>query len=128
DRDVLLFAQEGSSFSGLPALPTLLRNDLSRPETNWIRIFLETAAASDIPPNGIGSIVKVRLGDGPDARTLMNFIDGGSNYLSQSELSAHFGLAGAAMIDEIIVEWTNGATTTLTNIPANQTLTISAPP
>jgi hypothetical protein len=127
DRDVILFPHDGpdSPYQGEP--PVLLRNDLSGPDTNWIRIFLDTSSASDIPPNGIGSVVKVRLGDGPDARTLMGFIDGGSNYLSQSELSAHFGLAGATIIDEITVGWTNGTTTTLTDVPANQTLTIAAP-
>ena len=56
----------------------------------------------------------------------MGRIDGGSNYLSQSELSAHFGLGNINVIDELTVQWTNGMTTVLENIDVNQTLTISA--
>ena len=58
-------------------------------------------------------------------RELMGRIDGGSNYLSQNEMSAHFGLGNATMLDTITVEWTNGEVTTLTDVPANQTLTIA---
>jgi hypothetical protein len=52
----------------------------------------------------------------------------GSNYLSHSELSAHFGLAGAETIDELRVVWPTGLVRTLTAVPANQTLTIPSCP
>ena len=58
----------------------------------------------------------------------MSRIDGGSNYLSQSEMSAHFGLGSNSRIDELTVQWTNGMITSLQNVDANQILTISPDP
>ncbi len=51
----------------------------------------------------------------------------GSNYLSQSELSAHFGLGVASRVDQLVVEWPNGKTTRLTDIQAGRTITVEAP-
>lgn len=102
----------------------LYRNDLTGPDTNWLRVFLDATGADDIPPDGIGSVIRVQFG----GVERMGRIDGGNNFLSQSEMSAHFGLGAVAVVDELRVDWTNGATTILTNVAANQTLTIAACP
>lgn len=47
-------------------------------------------------------------------------MDGGSNFLSQSELSAHIGLGSAAAADEVRVTWPNGQVTTLTNLASGR--------
>lgn len=114
DQDVIVF----------PYVDTvrLLRNDLSGTQVNWIRIFLDNLRQPDLPPHGVGANVFVTVG----GWTQIGRIDGGSNYMSQSELSAHFGLGSAAVIDEIRVEWPGGTVQSLFNIPANQTLTITA--
>lgn len=114
DQDIIVFPHAGSV--------QLFRNDLSTPDTNWLRVFLDSSGANDIAPNGIGSIVKLTVG----SRTLIGRIDGGSNYLSQSELSAHFGLGANSIIDELTVEWSNGDVTSLSNVSVNQTITVSA--
>ncbi len=115
DQDVLVFCHNGPL--------KLYRNDLTgNGDTHWLRVFLDTSAAPDIAPNGIGSVVKVTT----NGFTQMGRIDGGSNYLSQSEMSAHFGLSTATVVDEIRVEWTNGDVTILNNVPADQTMTIAA--
>lgn len=115
DQDVLVFCHAGPL--------KLYRNDLTgNGDTHWLRVFLDTQAASDIAPNGIGSVVKCTTG----GFTQMGRIDGGSNYLSQSEMSAHFGLSTATIVDELRVEWTNGDVTILNNVPADQTITIAA--
>ena len=114
DQDIVVFPNSGTI--------QLWRNDLpAANNTNWLRVFLEKGSESDIAPDGVGSVVKVKIG----ARTLMGRVDAGSNYLSQSELSAHFGLGSNTIVDELTVEWTNGMTTTMDNVSANQTLTIS---
>ena len=56
---------------------------------------------------------------------LLGRIDGGSNYVSQDENSAHFGLGAATTVDELRVEWTNGLVTTASNVAANQTLILT---
>ena len=116
DQDLVIFPRSGPL--------TLFRNDLdaSGGDANWLRVFLDNGGASGITPNGIGSVVRVSAG----GQTSMGRIDGGSNYLSQSELSAHFGVGDASVIDELRIEWTDGSVTTLEDVAVNQTLTVEA--
>ncbi len=115
DQDVIFFP------GGQPIV--LMRNDISGPNANWLRIFLDRDGTNNIPTLGIGAKVSIQLGE----RTIINRINGGSNYLSQSESSAHFGLAGNTVVDLVKVEWTNGMVTELHNVAANQTMTIQPP-
>ncbi|MEP0848665.1 MAG: CRTAC1 family protein [Phycisphaerae bacterium] len=98
-------------------------NQLSGPQTNWLRVALDTSGRSDLAPNGIGSRITVRAG----GLTQVRHLDSGTNYLAQSELFAHFGLAGAGVADELRVRWNDGTTTSLLNVAANQTITVRAP-
>jgi len=114
DQDVAIF----SNVHGI----TLLRNDLSGYGSNYFRAFLDTSKNPEIAPDGIASVVRITTGE----LTQMRHIDAGSNYLSQSELSAHFGLGAVGTIDEVRIEWTNGTVKVLYNVPANQTMTVVA--
>lgn len=115
DQDVIFFP------GGAPII--LMRNDISGPNSNWLRVFLERDGVPTIAPLGVGAKVSVTLGE----RTIIDRIDGGSNYLSQSEASAHFGLAGVELIDLLRVDWPNGMVTEMSNVTANQTLTLQPP-
>lgn len=116
DQDLVIFPRSGPL--------TVFRNTLNTAggTANWIRVLLDNGGATDITPNGIGSVIKITI----DGVTRMGRIDGGSNYLSQSELSAHFGIGTVSVIDELSVEWTNGDITTMLDVAANQTLTVTA--
>lgn len=116
DQDFIVFPRNGSV--------RVLRNDLNVAGRNWLRVFLDHGGVPGIAANGIGSVIQITLG----GRTLINRIDGGSNYLSQSEMSAHFGLGNASAVDQLRVEWSNGDVTTLNNVAVNQTLTVNADP
>lgn len=100
----------------------LYRNEISGAGTNWLRVVLDTTRRADVAPNGFGAKVRVRTGVSWQTR----WIDGGSNYLSQSELAAHFGLGSATVIDELRVDWPNGRQTVLHELAVNQTLTVFA--
>lgn len=115
DQDLIFFT------NGTPII--LMRNDLSGPNTNWLRIFLENDGVLGATPNGMGAKISIRLG----ARTLISRIEGGSNYLSQNEASAHFGLGPATTVDLVRVDWSNGMVTEASNVAANQTLTLHPP-
>ena len=115
DQDIVITSNNGRL--------TLFRNDLAGPATNWLRILLDTSHHPRLAPNGIGARVLVRIGH----TTYLRTIQACANYLSQSELSAHFGLGSAPIIDEVRVEWSDGTVTSLTNISANQTLTLTPP-
>jgi enediyne biosynthesis protein E4 len=104
---------------------TLYRNDRSGPDSNSLRIFLNTHASSPtrhLAPNGYGAHVVATAGGVSQHR----WICGGSNFLSQSELSAHFGLGAATVCSQLRIEWPDGSVTLRANVPANQTLTISS--
>ena len=98
----------------------LFRNDLGRENTNWLRVILDTSASESLPPNGIGSAVSIRTDNQTQYRQLLAC----PHYLTQSELSAHFGLGGITTIDELQVTWNDGSVTTLTNVDVNQTITV----
>ena len=48
----------------------------------------------------------------------------GSSYLSQSELILTFGLGGFAKADRVEIEWPSGQHDTLTNVDADQIISV----
>ncbi len=53
---------------------------------------------------------------------------GGSSYLSQNSVIAHFGLGNAQKIDRVTVYWTGGNKQTITNVAPNQKIEITELP
>jgi enediyne biosynthesis protein E4 len=100
----------------------LYRNDLAGPDTNWLRVYLDTSSNPVLAPNGFGSRVRLQAG----GQTYYRDLVGCSHYLTQSELSAHFGLGAAQVVDELRVEWANGQVTTMAGLAVNQTITVTA--
>jgi hypothetical protein len=92
-------------------------------DTNWLRVFLDTSANPRLAPNGFGTLVRIDAGGQAQRRV----ISGGCNYMSQSELSAHFGLGPVAQADELRIDWNDGTVTVLENVTANRTITVTAP-
>ena len=116
DQDLLIFPRSGSV--------RLFRNEVAgQPRAHWLRIFLDRGTATSVAPDGIGSVVELTVG----RRRLVGRLDGGSNYLSQSELSVHFGLGDANRVDVVRVRWTDGTVTVMNDVSADQTMTITHP-
>lgn len=72
---------------------------------------------------GVGTNIDVRTGENWQIREII----AGSAYKSQDDLIAHFGLNGAAIMDEIRVTWPGGASRILMNYPANRRWTLYPP-
>jgi hypothetical protein len=89
---------------------------------NFLEVALDTSADADLAPHGLGADVRVKTGS---IEQRVN-INGGSNYLSRSQLIAHFGLGSAPVVDQITVTWPNGDTSVLAGVAANQSLTVSS--
>jgi enediyne biosynthesis protein E4 len=98
----------------------LWRNDLSGADTHWLRVLLNTDAEPGLAQHGYGSTVRLTAA----GITQSGFLYGGDNDQSASELSVHFGLGAATLIDELTVEWNDGRTTKLTDVAVDQHLTI----
>ncbi|NND75353.1 MAG: CRTAC1 family protein [Ilumatobacter sp.] len=113
DRDIAITASNDEF--------TLYRNELAGSTTNWLTVDLDTGGSPGLAPDGIGAIVRARVGDQQFTRP----IGGCANFNTSSELSAHFGVADATVIDELVVEWPNGEVTTMQDVAANQQVTIT---
>jgi hypothetical protein len=74
--------------------------------------------------DGLGATVRVQAG----GRTLTQYADGKSGYLSQSSLPLYFGLGAATQIDALEVSWPSGRHTQLTSIPLNTTVRVTEGP
>ncbi len=97
DEDILLInARQKHDF---------YRNDLSGPATNAIILDFDTSSVDDLAPNGFGTRVVFTS----PSHTQLRYLDGGSNYLSQSELAVHSGLGSDGWVD-ISILWANGDT------------------
>ena len=117
DMDLLVVNQvPRDPTSTMPEPRSLLyRNDAA--DGNWLKVALEGVEAEI---NGIGSRVEVMV----DGKLLIREIDGGSSHLSQNSTIAHFGLGDAEKVESITVKWVGGKTQTLTDVAANQMITI----
>ncbi len=79
------------------------RNDLSGSDINAITLHFDTSAVDDLAPNGFGTRVWIDS----DSHNQLRYLDGGSNYLTQSELSIHVGIGGDPQA-QITIQWANG--------------------
>jgi hypothetical protein len=120
DLDLLVVNQEPVLSYPVPSFTKLYRNDSAK--GNWIKIALKGVQAES---HGIGSKIEVEAG----GKKMIREIDGGgSSHMSQNSVIVHFGLGNADKIDAITVYWTGGNKQTITNVKANQLITITEIP
>jgi hypothetical protein len=103
------------------AKPILYRNDGGN-ANDWLKIKVEGTVSNR---DGIGAFITVD----PDASVvgdeIVREINAGSNFLSQNELTAHFGLGlNSGTIDLITIVWPSGAVQQLGNVSTNQVLSL----
>ena len=82
--------------------------------TNWVEINLEGRISNR---SALGAIIRVKAKINNVPRWQMRCI---SSDDSRADRVAHFGLGNATLIDSIIVQWTSGKKTILTNQPINK--------
>ncbi len=135
DMDIVITSNtieyEGTEYAHLQAAAgdlMLMRNDVvdgaTPADASWLKVNLDTSGFDNLAPHGLGAIVRARVGDenGNPRHVTMN---AGSNFLGHGELLAHFGLGSAADVDQVLVEWTNGFATVVSNVAVNQQITVS---
>ncbi len=108
DLDLLITTNAG------PAL--LFRNDGGN-RNHALRVKLRGTASNR---DGIGAVVRIEYAGEKQWQMLRS----GSSYLSQSELVLTFGLGEKTKVASVRIEWPSGKTDQLTNVAADQTITV----
>ena len=98
------------------ATPRLLRNDGGN-RKNWLQIQL---IATNSSTDAIGTRIEVTTGELTQTREVRS----GDGYLSQRDLTLHFGIGDYEHVDSIAVRWQNGVRQTIEGVAANQVLSI----
>ena len=108
DLDILITTNHGPAY--------LYRNEGGN-RNKWISIRL---AGTKSNRDGIGAVVRVESASGKQSGT----VHSGSSYCSQSDLALTFGLGKDPSVSALEIDWPSGLKQRLTNIAANQFITI----
>lgn len=104
DLDLLLTTNNGPAY--------LYRNDQSA-GNRAIRFYLRGTKSNR---DAIGATVRVFNG----SEMQMRMVQGGSSYLSQSELPVTFGMGGRDKAERVVVDWPSGTTQEFKNLVAGK--------
>ena len=96
--------------------PRLLRNDGGNGK-NWLQIRLTAINGST---DAIGARVKITTGKLTQTREVRS----GDGYLSQQDITLHFGIGDYEQVDSIEVQWQSGTKQFIRSVPANQVLSL----
>jgi len=99
--------------------PILYRNDGGN-NNDWLQIETVGIVSNR---DGIGALITVVPDrDDPD-HFMVRHIDGGSNYLAQNEMIAHFGLGNLSLsaetVDRVLIRWPSGLTQEFNDVALN---------
>jgi len=70
--------------------------------------------------DAIGARVRIKIGDLTQTREVRS----GDGYLSQRDLTLHFGIGDYAQVDSIEVRWQSGMRQLIKSVSANQVLSL----
>ena len=107
-----------------PGVPVLYRNDADGTQ-GWLRVKLVGTVSNR---DGIGARVIVAPDRFDPLRAYIREIDGGSNYLGQSERVAHFGLgAVGGPVFHVQVIWPSGIIQEFFDVEPNRLFVVTEP-
>ncbi len=99
--------------------PILYENDGGN-DSDWLRIITEGTVSNR---DGIGARITVDPDSTVTGDEMVREVDGGSNFLSTSEMTAHFGLgSSASSVDTVTIRWPSGIQQMFFNVAANTEL------
>jgi hypothetical protein len=114
----LLFTNNGDA-------PNLLRNTAGRDNNALLVRLVGTRPSTGSGQGSNRSAVGARLTLTAGSMKAVREVKAGSSYLSQSDLRQHFGFGRAMQADRLEIRWPSGQVETLTNLVANQILTVT---
>jgi hypothetical protein len=103
--------------NNLDGPPSVLHN-AEKNQNNWLMVKCRGTRSNR---SAIGARVRLVSGGRAQTREVMS----GSGYYSQNDLRLHFGLGAANRVELLEVRWPSGSRQKLSDIKANQVLTIT---
>ncbi len=104
--------------------PILYRNDGGN-DNDWLKIKAQGTASNR---DGIGALITIDPDLNVVGDEMIRELNAGSNFLSQNDITIHFGLGlNADDIDQITIRWPSGTVQVLSNVSANQLLQVIEP-
>ena len=76
-------------------------------------------------PNTAAAGARITITVGGDSQ--MREVSIASNFVSQNPTTQTFGLGNATQVDELRVQWPDGAETIMANVQANQFMSVDQP-
>jgi enediyne biosynthesis protein E4 len=101
--------------------PAAVFRNVSSGTAHWLRLRLVGRRSNR---DGIGARIKVVTASG---REQSNHVTTAVGYASASEPVVHFGLGTDRLAEQVEIRWPSGSRQTLTNVQANQLITITEP-
>lgn len=117
------FSDGSSKTWALNTNNALYQNDGN--DNHWLLIDCRGTSSNRA---AIGTKVRVLTTIRSQPTWQMREISSGSAYGGQNDLRAHFGLADAQVAEIVRIEWPSGVVQELTDVAANQILTVMEPP
>jgi hypothetical protein len=89
---------------------------------HWINVSLKGVVSN---ASAIGARVKIKAAINGESHWQYRELNGNQGLRGFNDLRVHFGLREAQLIDSLVVEWPSKGKTVLTNVSADQLLTIT---
>ena len=105
--------------------PLVLYSNASELGNHWLQVKLTGAGSTTTGSNreGQGATIKLRAG----GKLQWSYATTAGSYLSANDARVHFGLGGSDVVEWMEVLWPSGAKQTLTDLRADQIVTVAEP-
>lgn len=94
------------------------RNEYNPSSSTWIQIELVSPVGN--APDGIGATIDLT----DDGVTYHRAVFGSPSFMSQDPLRVHFGFPATKTIDNIVVNWPDGTSTVIIDVPTGRILEV----
>jgi hypothetical protein len=101
--------------------PAAVFRNVSSGTAHWLRLRLVGRKSNR---DGIGARIRIVTASG---REQWNHVTTAVGYASASEPIVHFGLGKDGVAEQVDIQWPSGSRQTLTNVRANQLITVTEP-
>jgi hypothetical protein len=106
--------------ANLNAAPVLLRNTTSCPDRHWLRLKLIGHSSNR---DAVGARLRCFLGD----KVIIRERTSAGSYCCSHDPNIHFGLGHVPLVPRFEIRWPSGKVQTLTDMKADQTLSVYEP-